>query len=96
MYVSRYYPVLRPSSFYDHIRVIPQEHLEVYKKMQLITVHVPIAYLEGIDQLITAGAYPNRSEAIRVSIRDLLKEELGAIRRYNNAAAQKEETKVEF
>jgi len=45
--------------------------------MKLITVHVPEAYLMAIDQLIAADAYPNRSEAIRVAIRDLLKNELG-------------------
>ena len=45
--------------------------------MKLITVHVPEAYLSAIDQLISANAYPNRSEAIRVAIRDLLKTELG-------------------
>ena len=47
------------------------------KKMKLITVHIPEAYLNAIDQLISSDAYPNRSEAIRVAIRDLLKNELG-------------------
>ncbi len=46
--------------------------------MKLITVHLPDAYLQGLDKLIDADAYPNRSEAIRVAVRDLLKMELGA------------------
>lgn len=46
--------------------------------MKLITVHVPEAYLSAIDQLISVDAYPNRSEAIRVAIRDMLKNELGS------------------
>jgi len=46
--------------------------------MKLITVHLPDAYLSGLDKLIEAEAYPNRSEAIRVAVRDLLKMELGA------------------
>ena len=45
--------------------------------MKLITVHLPDAYLQGLDKLIDADAYPNRSEAIRVAVRDLLKMELG-------------------
>lgn len=45
--------------------------------MKLITVHLPEAYLQGLDKLIEADAYPNRSEAIRVAVRDLLKVELG-------------------
>ena len=45
--------------------------------MKLITVHLPDAHLQGLDKLIGAEAYPNRSEAIRVAVRDLLKMELG-------------------
>ena len=36
--------------------------------MKLITVHLPDAYLQGLDKLIDADAYPNRSEAIRVAV----------------------------
>jgi Arc/MetJ-type ribon-helix-helix transcriptional regulator len=50
--------------------------------MKLITVHIPEAYLNAIDQLISADAYPNRSEVIRVAVRDLLKNELGGFIRY--------------
>lgn len=32
--------------------------------------------LEGLDELVRQGSYPNRSEAIRFAIRDLLKEEV--------------------
>ncbi len=51
-------------------------------KMKLITVHLPVAYLNGIDELISHDSYPNRSEAIRVAVRDLLKSELGGFIRY--------------
>ncbi|UYP46448.1 hypothetical protein NEF87_002733 [Candidatus Lokiarchaeum ossiferum] len=50
--------------------------------MRLITVHLPEAYLAGIDKLVTNEAYPNRSETIRVAVRDLLKAELGGFIRY--------------
>ncbi len=45
--------------------------------MRLITCHFPEAYLDGIDLLVAKDAYPNRSEAIRMAVRDLLKAELG-------------------
>jgi antitoxin ParD1/3/4 len=44
--------------------------------LKLITVKLPEAYLTGIDELVSAGIYPNRSEAMRVAIRDMLKREL--------------------
>ena len=46
------------------------------KKVKLITCHLPEAYLSGIEELVNLNVYPNRSEVIRVAIRDLLKEEL--------------------
>ncbi|TFG28147.1 MAG: ribbon-helix-helix protein, CopG family [Promethearchaeota archaeon] len=47
--------------------------------MKLITCHLPEAYLSGIEELVNLNVYPNRSEVIRVAIRDLLKEELTSI-----------------
>ena len=44
--------------------------------MKLVTLHVPQQYIEGIEQLVANHLYPNRSEAIRIAIRDLLKREL--------------------
>jgi antitoxin ParD1/3/4 len=37
---------------------------------------MPESYVDGVDKLIEAGMYPNRSEVIRIAIRDLLVEEL--------------------
>ncbi|MEX2738505.1 MAG: ribbon-helix-helix domain-containing protein [Candidatus Wukongarchaeota archaeon] len=44
--------------------------------MQLVTVHLPAEFIEGLDYLVRVERYPNRSEAIRNAVRDLLKEEL--------------------
>ena len=44
--------------------------------MNLISVKIPEAFLEGLDDLVRLGVYPSRSEAIRVAIRDLLRKEL--------------------
>ena len=37
---------------------------------------MPKAYVRGLDALVERGAFPTRSEAIRVAIRDFLKREL--------------------
>ena len=44
--------------------------------MRLIAVHLPEKLLADIQLLVEKGHYPNRSEAIRIAIRDLLKQEL--------------------
>ena len=44
--------------------------------MKLISFKAPTTYLEGLDELVRAGVYSSRSEAIRIAIRDLLKREL--------------------
>ncbi|TFF85377.1 MAG: ribbon-helix-helix protein, CopG family [Promethearchaeota archaeon] len=44
--------------------------------MQLITLHLPQTYLSDIEELVKDRIYPNRSELIRVAVRDLLKSEL--------------------
>jgi len=46
------------------------------KKVKLVTVLLPEAYLEGLDELVRANMYPSRSSVIRSSVRDLLKKEL--------------------
>ena len=42
------------------------------EKMVLISVHIPKQMLEELDELVKKGAFPSRSEAIRIAIRDLL------------------------
>ncbi|MBN1800879.1 MAG: ribbon-helix-helix protein, CopG family [Candidatus Lokiarchaeota archaeon] len=49
--------------------------------MKLITCHIPEAYIDGIEKLVNENMYPNRSEVIRVAIRDLLKSELSTMLR---------------
>ena len=44
--------------------------------MKLVTVKLPDALVQGIDELIKAGMYPSRSALIRNAVRDLLKSEL--------------------
>ncbi|MHA1156836.1 MAG: ribbon-helix-helix domain-containing protein [Candidatus Heimdallarchaeota archaeon] len=44
--------------------------------MRLLTVHVPEGFLDGLEALVKSKKYPNKSEIIRVAIRDLLRDEL--------------------
>lgn len=40
--------------------------------MKQVHPHLPQKYIEGPDSLVKSGMYPNRAEAIRFAIRDLL------------------------
>lgn len=42
--------------------------------MKLITLYVPQPKLAAIDNLVDLGLYPNRAEAIRTAINDLLRD----------------------
>jgi len=44
--------------------------------MKLITLYLPEPYIEALNQLVTEKFYPNRAEAIRVAIRDLISDEV--------------------
>ncbi|HEY4675133.1 MAG TPA: ribbon-helix-helix domain-containing protein [Candidatus Bathyarchaeia archaeon] len=44
--------------------------------MKLITLYLPETYLKALDQLVTENYYPNRAEAIRVAIHDLISDEV--------------------
>ena len=44
--------------------------------MKIISVQLPQSMIHGLDALVKRGVFPNRSEAIRVAIRELLKKEL--------------------
>ncbi len=43
--------------------------------MKLISVNLPESYLKVLEILVSEAKFPNRSEAIRVAIRDLIKTE---------------------
>ena len=44
--------------------------------MKLVTVKLPEKLVTDVDELVKAGIYHNRSDAIRVAVRDMLKREL--------------------
>ena len=44
--------------------------------MKIITINLPEKYLNAIQALNDLGIYPSRSEAIRIALRDFLRDEL--------------------
>lgn len=40
--------------------------------MRLITLYMPEPWLQALSSLVAAKVYPNRAEAIRIAVRDLL------------------------
>ena len=44
--------------------------------MKLITLYLPEPYIKALDSLVNERFYPNRAEAIRVAVRDLLNVEV--------------------
>jgi Arc/MetJ-type ribon-helix-helix transcriptional regulator len=46
------------------------------KQMKLITLYLPEPYIKALDHLVNERFYPNRAEAIRVAIRDLINDEV--------------------
>jgi antitoxin ParD1/3/4 len=44
--------------------------------VKLITLYLPEPYIKALDSLVNERFYPNRAEAIRVAVRDLLNVEV--------------------
>jgi hypothetical protein len=44
--------------------------------MRLVSVKLPEALIDGLEDLVKSAMYPSRSAAIRTAIRDMLKQEL--------------------
>ena len=44
--------------------------------LKLITIHLPELYIKDLDELVGDNYYPNRAEAIRLAVRDMLVAEL--------------------
>jgi len=49
--------------------------------MKMLAVYVPESYIEALDQFVSQDRFPNRSEAIRVAIRDLIKNEIVLVKK---------------
>jgi len=47
--------------------------------MKVVTIHLPEAYIELLDQLVAKKKYSSKGEAIRAAVRDLIYQEFGSL-----------------
>jgi len=64
--------IYRSITYNHHFHISPREK----KPMKLITLYLPETYIKALDQLVDERFYPNRAEAIRVAIRDMISVEV--------------------
>ncbi|MFC6836825.1 ribbon-helix-helix domain-containing protein [Halomarina ordinaria] len=43
--------------------------------MERVTLRIPKQQIEEVERMVETGEYPNRSEAIRAAVRDMINEE---------------------
>jgi len=46
--------------------------------MERVTLRIPKQQIEEVEQLVDTGEFPNRSEAIRSAVRDMINEQQDA------------------
>lgn len=63
--------------------------------MVIITVHLPKPYVEALDNLVKAGMYGCRADAIRAAVRDLVLEEIPVAARMLEKRMRKRRKEVE-
>jgi antitoxin ParD1/3/4 len=52
--------------------------------MERVTLRIPKQQIEAVEQLVETGEFPNRSEAIRSAVRDMINEENAERQRRDN------------
>ena len=43
--------------------------------MERVTLRIPKQQIEAVEQMVDSGQYPNRSEAIRAAVREMIDEQ---------------------
>ncbi|MFC7075601.1 MULTISPECIES: CopG family ribbon-helix-helix protein [Haloarcula] len=51
--------------------------------MERVTLRIPKQQIEEVEQMVATGEYPNRSEAIRAAVREMLAEQENSERNGN-------------
>ena len=62
--------------------------------MDRVTLRIPEQQIEAVEQLVETGQYPNRSEAIRSAVRELVDEEFEATQHRRQARRKPSWAKV--
>jgi Arc/MetJ-type ribon-helix-helix transcriptional regulator len=52
--------------------------------MERVTLRIPKQQIEEVEQMVETGEFPNRSEAIRSAVREMLSEQEDSRRDSNN------------
>ncbi|WP_327051347.1 ribbon-helix-helix domain-containing protein [Halomicrococcus gelatinilyticus] len=52
--------------------------------MERVTLRIPKQQIEEVEQMVETGEFPNRSEAIRAAVRDMLSESDSSTETTNN------------
>ena len=60
--------------------------------MERVTLRIPKQQIEEVEQMVETGEYPNRSEAIRSAVREMLNEQ--GVGRENSSANKRTWAKV--
>lgn len=56
--------------------------------MERVTLRIPKQQIEEVERMVDTGEYPNRSEAIRSAVREMLNEQDGEPREKNRPWAK--------
>ncbi len=46
-----------------------------YKNMERVTLRIPKQQIEEVEHMVESGEFPNRSEAIRSAVREMLNDQ---------------------
>lgn len=49
--------------------------------MERVTLRIPKQQIDAVEQMVESGQYPNRSEAIRSAVREMIEEEGDTVER---------------
>jgi Arc/MetJ-type ribon-helix-helix transcriptional regulator len=56
--------------------------------MERVTLRIPKQQIEEVEQMVETGEFPNRSEAIRSAVREMINEQQDGRDRRDSAAKQ--------
>ncbi len=62
--------------------------------MERVTLRIPKQQIEEVEQMVETGEYPNRSEAIRAAVRDMLADQEGTNKRPSEKRKQRSWARV--
>ncbi|POG53753.1 ribbon-helix-helix domain-containing protein [Haloferax marisrubri] len=62
--------------------------------MERVTLRIPKQQIEEVERMVETGEFPNRSEAIRSAVRDMLNEQTTTDKRQRESTSKRGWAKV--